>query len=257
MAPRVQVGPFAYPFLSTFAAQVDDLEALRVALANRRRLMVTPADEEDKDGIRRGLGLSMDDPEDALLLAPIALTVEGVTDLENGAIKFLQKYMAAGPWGPWLADGKSKGVGAKQLARLLGATGDPCWHNGQNRPRLVSELWSYCGYSVVDGAAPARRKGTQINWSTEARKRAWLIAGSCVKTGGDGHYRAIYDKSRAHYADAVHTGVCVRCGPSGKPAQPGSPLNDGHKHGRALRAIAKELLRDLWVEARVHRGLTD
>jgi hypothetical protein len=257
MAARMQVGGFAYPFLSAFAAQVDDLETLRVALANRHRLMVTPADEEDKDGLRRGLGLSMNNPEDAVLLAPIAVSIKGVADLEDGAIKYLQKYMANGPWGAWLASPKTKGVGAKQLARLLGETGDPCWHSGENRPRKVSELWSYCGYSVVEGAAPARRKGTQINWSTEARKRAWLIAGSCVKTGGGSYYREVYDKSRAHYADAVHTAVCVRCGPSGKPAQIDSPLNDGHKHGRALRAIAKELLRDLWVEARVHRGLTD
>lgn len=29
-----------------------------------------------------------------------------------------------------------------------------------------------------------------------------------------------------------------------------SPLSDGHKHARALRAVAKAVLRDLWREAR-------
>lgn len=29
-----------------------------------------------------------------------------------------------------------------------------------------------------------------------------------------------------------------------------SPLSDGHKHARALRLVAKAVLRDLWIEAR-------
>ena len=90
-----------------------------------------------------------------------------------------------------------------------------------------------------------------LNWSEDARKRAWLIATSCIKTKG--HYRDIYDATRAKYAEAVHNADCVRCGPAGKPALAGSPLSLGHQHARGLRAIAKELLRDLWIESkRIH-----
>lgn len=255
MAPKPTFGKFEYTHLNAFAAQVDDLENLRIALANRHRVMVTPLDVVDEDGTRRGLGLRADDPQDALLLAPISAAIDGVTALEAAAIKHVQKYMRASPWGPWLADERRKGVGEKQLARLLGATGDPCWHSVLDRPRLVSELWSYTGYAVIDGKAPTRRKGVQANWSDDARKRAWLIASSCVKSGG--YYRSVYDATKEHHADAVHAALCVRCGPSGKPAQPGSPISDGHRHARALRAISKELLRDMWIEARKHRGLTD
>lgn len=61
--------------------------------------------------------------------------------------------------------------------------------------------------------------------------------------------RAVYDDTRAKYADAVHAVPCVRCGPAGQPAPTDSPLSAGHQHARALRAIAKTILRDLWREA--------
>ena len=57
------------------------------------------------------------------------------------------------------------------------------------------------------------------------------------------------------YADAVHAAECKRCGPKGKPAQPGSPLSAAHQHARAIRLIAKAILRDLWTESeRLHNN---
>jgi hypothetical protein len=249
---KIDTSRFNYGVLNALTAQVDDLETMRIAVGNRRRLLVLPRDVADVDGINRGLGLSEDD---VLVLGPINTVADGVGELEDRAIKGLVKYMRHSPWHDWLSDPASKGVGAKQLARLLGAIGDPYWHSANNRPRLVSELWSYCGYAVVGGYAPRRRRGQQSNWSEEARKRAWLIAGSCVKSGG--HYREVYDQAKLRYADAVHTGECVRCGPAGKPAQPDSPISDGHRHARALRAVSKEVLKDLWRESRRHHGVTD
>jgi len=104
------------------------------------------------------------------------------------------------------------------------------------------------------GMAPRRARGAKANWSGTAKMRAFLVAESCIKQL-DGHYRAVYDATREKYAGAVHAIECVRCGPKGKPAQPGSPLSAGHQHARALRAVAKEILRDLWREAkRLHEG---
>ena len=83
--------------------------------------------------------------------------------------------------------------------------------------------------------------------------RLWLIASKCVMVGHGGPYRAIYDEGRAKYADAVHTTECKRCGPKGKPALEGSPLSAAHQHARAIRLIAKAILRDLWTESkRIH-----
>lgn len=110
------------------------------------------------------------------------------------------------------------------------------------------------------GVAPTRRKGQRSNWNTQARTRVYLIAESCIKaTGGvnkAGHnrprspYRDIYEAGRVKYADAVHAVPCTQCGPSGNPAQPGSPLKDSHKHMRAMRLVGKAILKDLWQESR-------
>lgn len=279
--------PEFYGMLGVFAAQVDDLEAMRIASQHRYRLLATVS--EDKDGVVRGMNLGVDHPASGRLRG----VVEGMGDLEKKAIRNLEVLMKNSPW--YAFQQQATGIGAKQLARLLSATGDPYWHSVQERPRRVGELWAYCGFHAVpigpDGkvipkssqtpspedstrttgskansnssgegfyfAAPRRQKGVQANWSEDARKRAWLIATSCLKQRAGTRYRDVYDNTRAKYAEAVHRVPCVRCGPAGKPAEPGTDLSDGHKHGRALRAIAKTVLKDLWVEARRQHGDED
>lgn len=289
------------PLLKVLASQVDDLETLRIANSNRFAMLTRT--EADADGVRRGLGL----PEDHRDVKRMALTLESLAAVEKQAISQLQSHMRRSVWGPWLK--QATGVGEKQLARLLGEIGDPYWNTLHMRPRMVSELWAYCGFhtlaashstgdtqsvnaggtklptgqvlretqdgfasgtqlpvgqsrpeihsSPTDGGprtAPKRQRGQKANWSEEARKRAWLIATSCVKAPAGSKYRTVYDETRAKYADAVHKTPCVRCGPKGKPAEIGSLLPPAHQHARALRAIAKEVLRDLWIEARRLHG---
>jgi hypothetical protein len=119
------------------------------------------------------------------------------------------------------------------------------------------------------GVAASRKRGTRANWSATAKSRAHLIAKACLKqlvkpcAVPDGQkaavhvedcacspYRRVYDGGRVKYADAVHEVECRQCGPKGHPAQPGSALSEGHKHARALRLVSKEILKDLWREAK-------
>lgn len=102
---------------------------------------------------------------------------------------------------------------------------------------------------VNAGVAPTRQRGQRANWSGTAKMRGFLVAESCIKNRRS-PYRTVYDGGRLKYADAVHTVACRRCGPKGKPAPAGSPLSDGHKHARAMRLVAKAILRDLWIEAK-------
>lgn len=103
--------------------------------------------------------------------------------------------------------------------------------------------------------AARRQRGTKANWSTKAKMRAYLIAESCLKAGGP--YREIYDKRKAATEGRLHAAPCAPCGTKGKPAQPGTPWRDGHRHADALRITAKTILRDLWREAkRIHEGAT-
>lgn len=213
----------ADPFLYLAAQAVDDLEKLRKASQNRLRILTT--DAPDDDGITRGFGLTEAHPA----VAAQAALAEGVARLEHQAVLELQRRMRKHPLGPW---GKAqRGIGEKQLARLLAVIGDPYWNTAADRPRTVSALWAYAGYRP--GAK--RQKGQRCNWSTEAKTRAYLIAESCMKAGGP--YRDVYDRRRGHTA-AVHP-----------------EWTDGHSHTDALRIAAKAILRDLWREAsRLHGG---
>lgn len=104
-------------------------------------------------------------------------------------------------------------------------------------------------YMPVAGVAPRPSRGQRGNWNRTAKMRAYLCAEACMKNR-QSPYRKVYEDGREKYADAVHQRSCHRCGPAGKPAHPGSPLNDGHKHARALRLVAKAILADLWAEGK-------
>lgn len=292
-------GSLSDPILTFLADVLDDLEATRKANENRLRQLTrnTP----DEDGIQRGLGLDPNHPQVALMRD----IVDGITEQETKAIKNLERRMRAHPLGPWQK--AHKGVGEKQLARLLAAIGDPYWNSRNNRPRRVSELWSYAGYSVkrlptdqelrdtqdrsvggskprtdhawIDtqgqgvgpdqashpgqirldaqnsdaGVAVRRQKGTKANWSTDAKTRAYLIAESCLKQRTS-PYRAVYDQRKAATEGRTHAAPCAPCGKKSNPAPVGTPWKDGHRHTDALRITAKNLLKDLWLEARRLHG---
>ena len=233
---------------------VDDLA--RVKIANQNRLRTLTATNE------HGHGLTLEHPD----IKRLASLVKALDDAEHQATLNLSRVMRHHPLGAWVK--ASKGVGEKQAARLLASIGDPYWNDLHNRPRKLRELYAFCGMNVVGtsaqftiesqgergaGSAPTKQRGERVTWSPDARMRLWLIASKCVMVGHGGPYRAIYDEGRTKYADALHAVECKRCGPKGKPAQPGSPLSAAHQHARAIRLIAKLILRDLWTESqRLH-----
>jgi len=259
------------PLLGTLADVLNDLESIRIANTNRVRILTR--NEADSDGEERGHGLTEDNPE----VAKLILTVKAMEQLEHDATLNLQRAMRKHPLGPFVK--RTVGLGEKQTARLLATIGDPYWNDLHDKPRRVSDLWAYCGFHVVPtagslalhpdflalhpggqsrrdtqrtsaaGVAPKRTRGQKSNWSEDARKRTWLIA-SAIPKFKDSPYEPVYRAARVKYADTVHPAECVRCGPKGKPAQAGSPLSLGHQNARAHRIVAKEILKDLWLEAR-------
>jgi hypothetical protein len=225
--------------LYLLAAQLDNIESLRIAAENRHRQATRSV--EDVDGHLRGLGLPADDP--AVIMS--ASMKEALKATEHKVELALARTMRKHPLGAWQK--ATLGVGEKQLARLLASIGDPYWNGTKGEPRRVSDLWSYCG--VGDASKQIRKRGERANWSATAKFRSWLIAQKCMMILSS-PYRPLYEQARAHYAEAVHEQPCVRCGPSGKPAPAGSPLSLAHQHARGIRAVQKELLKDLWRESR-------
>lgn len=155
----------------------------------------------------------------------------------------------------------SRGIGEDSIARVLGHLGDPYiaaphwWEGtGTNRVlmvgepyvRTVSQLWQYAGH----GAPSRKAKGMTAEelfalGNPGLKMLVHLQAEWCMKAGG--HYREVYDVARLTAADKLHGSECVRCGPSGKPAQVGTPWTAGHQHAHALRIVGKEILRDMWL----------
>jgi hypothetical protein len=212
---------FVEPDLLAAVDSYRDTQALRIATENRARSLKS-------DGFNTEL---YDDQ------------VAALKKMEGRIQRRVAKEMRAGPFGPWIAS--QRGVGELSVAKFLGIVGTLTYNTLEERPRRgPAELWAYCGF--VPGQK--RTRGERANWSTEAKTAAFLMAESCVKSGGE--YRDLYDQFKARYADRVHEAECKRCGPAGKPAQPGSPWSDGHKDAAAKRAVAKRIIRDLYVESK-------
>lgn len=229
------------------ATKLDIIERTRIASENFLRQITR--DVQDSDGKVRGFGLAEDEP----IVVINQQLVDSMVDLEKSMTKDLEKLMSQHPLSTWQQAPQRKGVGRKQLARLLGALGDPYWHTLHDRPRAVDELWAYCGLHPVktkngNWVAAKRERGRKANWSADAKKRVWLIAKQCVITGGP--YREVYDQRRIHTEGRLHIEPCVRCGPKDKPALAGSPWSKAHAMGDALRFVGKRLLLELWIESR-------
>lgn len=230
--------------LRLLADVLDDLESVRIANQNRLRTLTTSPKVH-------GLGLDPEAPE-ALRLAGL---VDGLTQLEKQAEKDLARGLKAHPLGS--AAKAMPGVGDKQGARLLAAIGNPYIHGATGLPRAVGSLWSYAGHG---DASRKRHKGMSqaelfALGSPEAKMRTYLVATSVWKSGvRDGQPTndlvAVGYGRKSSTEGRTHAVECRRCGPSGKPAEAGSPWSDAHRHADALRVLGKEVLRRLWLAAR-------
>lgn len=212
------------PTLSTIASLLDDIEGLRKAQSNRLRILT--ATEPDEDGITRGFGLDETHPG----VQTTQALIDQLEAVEHQTILALQRAVRQHPLAAWQK--QARGVGEKQFARLLAATGDPYMRTTEtgSEPRTVDQLWAYCGLHLHGDEAARRRKGQVSNWSTDAKTRAYLISTSIIKAGGP--YREVYDKRRARTAESH------------------PDWTDGHSHNDALRIVSKRVLRDLWRAAR-------
>lgn len=179
---------------------------------------------------------------------------------------------------------KQKGIGEPTLAWILGLTGDPfiaspmfttdsppsdhecdpfhCKKKdgkqlhlvaGEPYYRTLSQFWQYCG--LGDASRRPAKGMTQAEMLSMGKPQIKVlmhrVLGNVIKGRRfGGEYVELYDHTKANYAGKIHTAECKRCGPSGKPAQIGSPWSPGHIDAGAKRYVAKEILRDLYMVRR-------
>lgn len=159
---------------------------------------------------------------------------------------------------------QSHGLGEPLMARILGHLGHPIWASphhwegtGAKRllitdppyERTVGQLWQYCGHGRPGRAQKGATAADLAALGSPTLKMLVHLASECCMKQKASPFRLVYEQARIDYRDKTHSVVCVRCGPSGKPAQPGSPWSLGHQYNAALRKVGKEILRDLWTAA--------
>lgn len=226
--------------IKTLGELLDDLESVRIANSNRIA------------ALERDYGDALPHLD---VIQKQAATTEHLAHLE--LVRAWRKHPLA-PWAKSIA-----GLGEKSVARLVAIIGEPSVKQ-TGEPRTVAELRAYCGHGD-----PARRRAKGMTQeelfrlgNPRAKTQVWLIATGFVKQNGEpdslgrerprSPYRDVYEEARERYADRLHEAPCVRCGPSGHPALPGSPWSDAHKHAAALRFVGKRFLLDLWEASRAN-----
>lgn len=229
--------------VAILSATLDDIEQMRKSLKNRVRIMTTPIDQIDADGETRGFGLLDPMQQIELNISVMTEMTDALDTYEALAIKKLEKAMKVHPLGKWCSE--TVGIGYKQFGRFIGTVKDPYVNVYTGEPRTWSQLQAYCGLDVRAGLAPALKRGSQANWNGNARMRLWNIAGSCLKAKAKSPYGPVYDNARTKYADAIHEHDCKRC-----VAKAGEVLKPSHQHARAMRAVMKSILEDVYNESK-------
>lgn len=125
-----------------------------------------------------------------------------------------------------------RGLGMGSLAAVIGECGDIGTYSNP------AKLWKRMGLAVMpDGGRQRRVEGAaalEHGYSPSRRSIAWNISATVMKiqSGNEtkgteaGPYRVLYDQRKAYERPRVDS--------------------DGHAHNRALRYVAKRILRNLW-----------
>lgn len=204
---------------------IDDLERLRIMNGNR-------VGAAQRDGF--------DLPWMAAVNVPL-VAAEHAAELE---LKRAWRKHRLASWAK-----EVPGAGEVLMARLIAEIGDPA-----ERPN-PGKLLAYCGHGdpLRTGKVPKGATQEELfkRGNPHAKKAVWKLAYQFMRTVGTDRaarspYRDVYDARKAETAGKLHERECVRCGPAGKPALPGSEWSDAHRHADALRIVGKRFLIDLW-----------
>ena len=143
---------------------------------------------------------------------------------------------------------KIRGLGPILSCKLITYFGD-C-----SQYETVSKLMAHTGNHVIDGKAPARKKGETINYNPKLRTFTYLIGESLMKLN-KGFYRKTYDEEKDKQLKRVYPTSHLADNFNGyKPEDVN--LNKGHARMRAMRKSRKIFLDHYWVCSRSLTGLS-
>lgn len=100
----------------------------------------------------------------------------------------------------------------------------------------ISKWWAYMGRDIENGGMRKRKKGEQLNWSTNGRKLGYLIGESFNKQQPNHLYKAVYLNEKAKY----------------EKSQP--DISKLWRHNKAKNNMLKLFLAHFWTVARIFDG---
>lgn len=204
--------PSALSLMGHQARQLWDIQKARIMAGNRVSAM-------ERDGF----------PEQ--WIAPMRKQVLILEQVEKDTGRQMERHAKKHFMADWIL--AQRGVGLGGFARIMGITGS------LDNFATVSKLWKYLGMSVDDGAAPKRKKGERVHYSTQGRTLCHQLGDSIVKVGAGGPYREAYDVKKKYYEEQR------------------LDWTQAHRHNAAMRYAVKLFLKNMWVEWRRLQTIID
>jgi len=97
----------------------------------------------------------------------------------------------------------------------------------------IQKAWKYAGYAVEeDGTGQRKRKGSKAGFNVHLKTRLWQAA-DCTMRARDLTFRPLYDAMKEKALASL-------------PEKKG---RKGHAHNRAMRYVAKQIVKHLWCYA--------
>jgi len=163
-------------------------------------------------------------------------------DIEKEMLAELQNHKI---W-EWLSP--IKGMGAATASGLIAYIGDI------ERFEMPSHLISYAGLDVINGLAPKKRKGKELNHHPKLKSLLLGIIGDNFRKQRTEIYRNIYDIEKKKELDKRFPPGFLKEKYNGYKEKD-IKLSKGHADNRAIRKMMKIFLQHYWVLARQLHGL--
>jgi len=215
------------------AGSLYDLQKLRIQSGNRATSIKADLDEKD--------------------VAFLAAMSTGLDQVEHIAEKELKRHLRGYPiYETWLK--KQSGVGTKMSGVIISSI-------NIHKCETVSQMWAYCGLSVVNGHSQRRVRGQKANYNTWLRAKMVKVLGDNLirfsKLGDDGQYlrstakvptvipkeqawRRFYDYYKVRKQNTI-VPVCMGCDGTGKVKRK-TKDEEGETEAKVVPEKAKEVI---------------
>ena len=176
--------------------------------------------------------------------------MEKSKDLEDWLNGKLKEQVKAHPAYFWFS--KVKGIGDVNIGKVVSLI-------DIREASMVSKLWRYAGFGVVNGRTERPTKGQKLHYNKTLKSMCWRLAKGLIRTKGAYYNYYIEQKKRIRerLISEGHKIVPSNKLPieKGKHVEKDGKFGLGHVDMMAMRKMIKLFLSHLWLKWREAEGL--